>query len=1461
MLSSFGVTALGPYSSALSGDGETIELRRADGTVADTVTYKDTFPWPIAADGEGASMELINPELDNDLGSSWRSSAVPGVLPEATLIPTSDTGWRWRPGDTEASSPTTAWTEPGFVEDVTWIAQAMPIGFGNVGPSSDRLLFSPPVTGMQGNHTSLFLRNEFTVAPGEIPPALQLRIRADDGAVIWINGEEVHRENVLAGALSIASSADGSVTSETAWVEVEITGVPAYLNEGANTIAIQLFNSSTGSSDCGMDFELIRPATGVGAPPIPTPGATNSTFATNAAPAIRQVDHSPEQPAGDEPVLITAKVTDPDGVASVALEVQTVAPGAYIPAFLAKPSSQLFANPTAPRTPNPAYLDPANWEQINMLDDGTGGDVTAGDGVFTASLAGRPHRTLVRYRITVIDSLGAASQVPYPDDASLNFAYFAYDGVPDYTAGTRSVLGAPHTYSANIITSVPVYHVITTPGDFDQAVGYNGADRIERNNYDARSAYNWSGTFVHEGEVFDNIAYRLRQRNARYSGSGKRSFKFRFHRGHYPTFRDMDGNKYPSEWKFLASHKMRSSRGNYTWGLEQAANHILWNMTGTPAPFTHWFNMRVIRGEDEAPAGNNGQYLGDHYGLLLAMEEYDTRFLDSHGLEKGNLYKLISGRTDGVSVRRYLAPIGVDDGSDFQNIIFQLRPNKDDAWLHSHVNYDSWNRYHLICDAVRHYDVAPNTAEHLKNRAYYFEPSASNPLGRLNVLPWDSDTSWGPNWNGGEDFCKQAIHGTGGNSPRPEFIKEYNNFAREFRDLIWTEEQISLLLDPLVSRIADIVPADRDRWISGVGGSDSLPAIEPVVADMKKFAFLGGSWVGGDGPREAISKDSGISGQQGRDAYLDALAADSDIPETPTIAYTGDAGFPQDGLAFQSSAFADPNGSGTFGTMEWRIAQVTPIGGGSEEILARGSEWRYLDDGSDQGTAWRASDFDDSNWSTGNTPAGYGGINGFPVLGTTIDFGGDTGDRHITTYFRTTFDIDDPSLLDRLDFETLVDDGAIVYINGHEVYREGFSAGANVGFDTVSESNGNETNYDDFAVTDTSILVPGENSLAVEVHQRSPTSSDMGFEINATATLALIAPGQAVNFEWAADWESGEITPFTASVTPPGSAASVGNTYRARVRHSDNTGRWSHWSAPLEFTVSAPSIQPWLDGLVISELMYHPAPPSAAELGIDPTLSAGDFEWLEIANVGPTPLDLTDIRLTKGVDFDFVTGTAGTIAPGERLVVVSDEAAFNLRYGHAVTPDFVVGTFERSLSDGGEQVKLSFGAGTPIRDFVYNDKHPWPEAADGDGPSLTLRSPSSLPDHTLPENWRASASAGGSPGADDATMFVGDPLGDDNGDGVSNLVAYAVGTQQSGSIVIVDGLAYPAISFDLNTAAEDVSVSVEMSTDLTIWTATATEFVESTYTGPGQITQTWRSTTPVGDGAVEEFLRVRVQMP
>jgi hypothetical protein len=112
---------------------------------------------------------------------------------------------------------------------------------------------------------------------------------------------------------------------------------------------------------------------------MPTPGKINSVFATNAPPQVRQVEHSPRQPASGNPVLITAKVSDPDGVKNVALEYQLVEPGAYI------------------ALTDGAYEN--NWTIVAMNDSGVNGDAMSGDSIFTALCTTlQQHRRLVRYR-------------------------------------------------------------------------------------------------------------------------------------------------------------------------------------------------------------------------------------------------------------------------------------------------------------------------------------------------------------------------------------------------------------------------------------------------------------------------------------------------------------------------------------------------------------------------------------------------------------------------------------------------------------------------------------------------------------------------------------------------------------------------------------------------------------------------------------------------------------------------------------------------------------------------------------------------------------------------------------------------------------------------------------------------------------------------------------------------------
>ena len=101
----------------------------------------------------------------------------------------------------------------------------------------------------------------------------------------------------------------------------------------------------------------------------PYPGVRNVVYSTEAPPQTRQVSHSPRQPVSNEPVVITALVTDPDGVASVNLSYQLVRPGAYFGRYL-----KYNQNGTA-------NLDPAyerGWAELSMIDDGEGDDEVAG---------------------------------------------------------------------------------------------------------------------------------------------------------------------------------------------------------------------------------------------------------------------------------------------------------------------------------------------------------------------------------------------------------------------------------------------------------------------------------------------------------------------------------------------------------------------------------------------------------------------------------------------------------------------------------------------------------------------------------------------------------------------------------------------------------------------------------------------------------------------------------------------------------------------------------------------------------------------------------------------------------------------------------------------------------------------------------------------------------------------------
>jgi len=162
-------------------------------------------------------------------------------------------------------------------------------------------------------------------------------------------------------------------------------------------------------------------------------------------------------------------------------------------------------------------------------------------------------------------------------------------------------------------------------------------------------------------------------------------------------------------------------------------------------------------------------------------------------------------------------------------------------------------------------------------------------------------------------------------------------------------------------------------------------------------------------------------------------------------------------------------------------------------FLPAGSVWKYLDDGSDQGTAWREVGFDDSAWQSGKAQLGYGDKDEATVVG----YGPDSNNKYITTYFRRAFQVTNAEAVSALTVTLLRDDGGVVYLNGTEIFRsnmpEGDITSATLASAVVSGADETTTFFEQ--TVDPALLVEGTNVLAVEIHQQNVASTDISFDL------------------------------------------------------------------------------------------------------------------------------------------------------------------------------------------------------------------------------------------------------------------------------------------------------------------------------------------------------------------------------
>lgn len=187
---------------------------------------------------------------------------------------------------------------------------------------------------------------------------------------------------------------------------------------------------------------------------------------------------------------------------------------------------------------------------------------------------------------------------------------------------------------------------------------------------------------------------------------------------------------------------------------------------------------------------------------------------------------------------------------------------------------------------------------------------------------------------------------------------------------------------------------------------------------------------------------------------------------------------------------------------------------GQTTLFNYNASWKYLDNGSNQGTAWTAAGFDDSSWASGNGQLGYGDGD----ESTVVSYGPSSTNKYLTTYFRKSVAIANINDFAQIQLNCKRDDGIVVYVNGSEVWRNNMPSGTilyntTASGDASDDGNGIQTSTLDAA---TAGFVTGTNVIAVEVHQRNNTSSDLSFDME---MIGLEAPSQTQVVGLGASWK------------------------------------------------------------------------------------------------------------------------------------------------------------------------------------------------------------------------------------------------------------------------------------------------------------------------------------------------------
>ncbi len=303
-------------------------------------------------------------------------------------------------------------------------------------------------------------------------------------------------------------------------------------------------------------------------------------------------------------------------------------------------------------------------------------------------------------------------------------------------------------------------------------------------------------------------------------------------------------------------------------------------------------------------------------------------------------------------------------------------------------------------------------------------------------------------------------------------------------------------------------------------------------------------------------------------------------------------------------------------------------------------------------------------------------------------------------------------------------------------------------------------------------IIPAGGYRVFYENQFNPTpGAGTSFSLSSTGDEAILSAVDG----------GGALTGYRAQVSfgPAADGVSFG---RVPTGNPSGSGRPEFWAltartfgrdnptdvADFRLGTGGPNAAPLTGPIIINEVMYHPP-----DLAVSPPVDNTRDEFIELHNITTNPVDISGWRLKGSSDFTFPAGTI--VAPADYVLLVSFNPATDanardeFRATYNLPSDTVLfGPYSSKLGNDTAELELAYPgpAVLGVTPFIlvdkleYTDGAPWPDAADGDGPSLQRISRSVIGND--PANWSAVAATPGNVNQDQSDPF------DIDGDGMTD---------------------------------------------------------------------------------------------